>query len=548
MKTEENYGHPLKEETPNTQDIAAVVHNGLTTAAFSALVTLEIKHQATVNRLVLATSQEILDHLYRSLQKITTRESVRDWIHLSEPRLVDDGDVMFRADTDTRVRFRPAQVDAWEAEFEAGISPRVPTFKLALPDLELNSMNIATRKGKADVIHELIDLNNLRLSSLHGDSEIVDLAWAPHSKRKRSAWLLIEFSNGQLAKQVLQQGLLWQGTIHRCRMIPIRSANPRCSRCQAYGHLDGVCFAPYCCGRCAEAHPTTDCMSPNTRCAVCGGPHPAASAKCPVRKAEHKKIRFATPEPAVEKCKKKPVKVRSVTRKARATGRRNLYPSTSNLAASPRNTNIDEEHRPSGCGGCQGYGLVAGKRSTRPRCGNCALPHSTRECWSCVAVLNGDHNASSAISPARPLGKASSRKVQSSGMPHISSLRTSTPEPHRQEPEVKLEPQPEPYLQEPEIKSEPQSPSPGVAAPPYRKTKERSMLAQVGELIQVVSKGNSREMALIKDHLETLELAMMAEDGDIVAVTPRAGKRSAQEALMSGALQDRSGSPKRVNV
>ena len=74
------------------------------------------------------------------------------------------------------------------------------------------------------------------------------------------------------------------------------------------------------------------------------------------------------------------------------------------------------------------------------------------------------------------------------------------------------------------------------------------MLAQVGELIQVVSKGNSREMVFIKDQLETLESAMIAEGGDIVAITPRAGKRRAQEVLMSGALQDCSGFLKRVKV
>lgn len=74
------------------------------------------------------------------------------------------------------------------------------------------------------------------------------------------------------------------------------------------------------------------------------------------------------------------------------------------------------------------------------------------------------------------------------------------------------------------------------------------MLAQVEELIEVASKGDSRVMAFIKDHLETLGSAMKAEGGDIVAATPRPGKRRAQEALMSGALQDRFGSPKRTKL
>lgn len=118
-------------------------------------------------------------------------------------------------------------------------------------------------------------------------------------------------------------------------------------------------------------------------------------------------------------------------------------------------------------------------------------------------------------------------------MSHMHPLRTSIPDP---------------YPQEPEIKTEPQSPSLGPAAYPKRAPKNRSMLAQVEELIQVVSKSNSREMMFIKDHLETLESAIRAEGGDIIPTTPRAGKRRAQEALMSGALQDHSGSAKRIKV
>ena len=454
-KTKQSHGHPPQEDTLNLQDIPAVVNNGLTTT-FSAVVTFKIKHQATVNRLVLATSQEILDHLYRSLRRIiATQERLTDWIHLSEPRVVDDGDVAFRAKTESQDLFRTAPMNAWVAEFEAGISPTVPTFKIALPDLEINSMNIETRKGKADVIHELINLNNLRLSSLHGDSDIVDLAWTPHSKRKQSTWLFIEFSNKQLAKQVLQQGLEWQGIIRRCQMIPTHFWNPRCSRCQAYGHMNPVCSAPYRCGRCAEAHPTTDCTSPNTRCAVCGGPHWAKDAKCPVRKAEQKKIRFATPDSIAHTGEKEPVTMRSDFEMAGTMGQPNLSSSTSALAVSPKPTDIDDEKlRLTRCGRCQGYGHVARKCSARLRCGKCALHHFTWDCGSTFArcaVCNGDHIASSSICPARPQDKARSQQLRKSERPGLPPLRTPTPNPYPQEPEIKLEPRPEPYLQEPEI-------------------------------------------------------------------------------------------------
>ena len=531
---EENHEPPIKEESPDIQDVAAVVHRDPTNTASSKLVTFEIKHQATVNRLVLATSQEILDQLYQSLQRIiATRESVTQWIHLSEPRLVDDGDIMFRADTDSPEMLRPAPINAWEAAFEEDLSPKVPTFKIALTQLEIGSMNISTRRGKAKVIYELIDLNAHRLSSLQGYSDIVNLAWKPHSKQQRSTSLFIDFSNRQLANQVLQQGLAWQGSIQKGKMIFLKLSLPRCGRCQAYGHLKAKCSAPYRCGTCTEAHDTKVCTSSDSRCALCGGPHGAKNAKCPIKIAERKKIRFTTPEPDVKNGKIKPVKVRSDSETAGKMGGPNLSSSTSALATSLPNTDIDSEQlRLARCGKCQGYGHVAGKCSARLRCGNCALHHFTWVCRSTFArcaVCNGDHIASSTICPARPQEEARSQQVRKSERQRLPALRTPTPELYQHEPEIKIEPR---------------SPSVGVVARPRRTPKEPSMLAKVGELIDVASKGNSRELAFMKDHLETLRSSMIAESGD--AVTPRAGKRSAQEALMSGALQDHSDYPKRM--
>ena len=127
-KRKKKSAHPRKEEARSTQD-GATVNNGFA-GEFSKSVTFEIKHQATVNRLTMATSQEITNHLYQSLQKIiATRESLPDLIHLSEPRLLDDGNVIFRADTDSHDLFNPAPIHTWEAEFEASFGPQVPYCK-----------------------------------------------------------------------------------------------------------------------------------------------------------------------------------------------------------------------------------------------------------------------------------------------------------------------------------------------------------------------------------------------------------------------------------
>ena len=308
----------------------------------------------------------------------------------------------------------------------------------------------------------------------------------------------------------------------------------RCSRCQAYGHLKAQCSAPYRCGKCAEAHPTRDCTSPNKQCAACGCEHRAKNKNCPVRKAEQKKIRFPTLEPTAKTRKGGPVMVRSDVGIA---GTWEGPSSVSGLATSPKDTDINNEQpRLDRCAKCQGYGHVASKCPSRLRCGKCALHHLTWKCMSTFtrcAVCNGDHMASSVICPARPSETGGPQQLQKSEMPFPPPLRTSTPDPHSQEPE---------------IKSEPQTPSVGVVARPNRTSKKRSILAQVEELIQVVSKGSSYEMAFIKDHLETMESAIRAEGGDILTAEPRAGKRRAQEALMSGALQDRYGSPKRIKV
>ena len=535
-KTKKKSAHPRKENPRTTQNATTV--NDDFASAFSKLVTFEIKHQATVNRLVLATSQEILDHLYQSLQEVVaTRENLTDLIHLSEPRLVEDGNVMFRADTDLQDLFNPASMKAWNAEFEADLSPSVPTFEIALIQIAINSMNIATRQSKADVIHKLIGLNKHRFPSLHGQFDIIDLSWAPHSAKKQSTSLLIEFSNRQLANEVLQQGIAWQGEIHPCCMTRDGFRLTRCSRCQAYGHPVVQCSAPYRCGICAETHPTKDCTSHNQQCAACGGQHRAKNVNCPVRIAERKKIRFHTPESTAEIRDVGPITLGSDVENVGAVEGRTLPSSTSGLTMSPENIVIDnDELRLARCGKCQGYGHVASKCPARLRCGKCALHHFTWKCsskFTRCALCNDDHMASSAICPARPLKTGSAQQLQKPEMPHMPPLRTSPPDP---------------YPRESEIKIEPRSPLIGAAVRPIRTSKKRSMLVQVEELIQVVNKGNSREMALIKDHLETLELAMKAEGGDILAATPRAGKRRAQEALMSGALQESLGSPKRVKV
>lgn len=81
--------------------------------------------------------------------------------------------------------------------------------------------------------------------------------------------------------------------------LPLRPHFPepvRCYRCQRFGHIARNCGQPQRCGLCAEPHNTRLCLQKERtdvpiKCANCLEKHCAASARCPVRKQECRKIR-----------------------------------------------------------------------------------------------------------------------------------------------------------------------------------------------------------------------------------------------------------------
>jgi hypothetical protein len=72
-----------------------------------------------------------------------------------------------------------------------------------------------------------------------------------------------------------------------------KSDIPQCANCQRYGHTKKYCNLKPRCVKCAVYHLTTDCprkeRSPNVKCVLCKGNHPANYKGCVVYKDLQKK-------------------------------------------------------------------------------------------------------------------------------------------------------------------------------------------------------------------------------------------------------------------
>lgn len=73
-----------------------------------------------------------------------------------------------------------------------------------------------------------------------------------------------------------------------------KSIDPvQCFRCQAFGHTKNYCRRPFACLKCAQPHPTSECVKAgNTpaKCVNCHGAHIASYKGCRVLKAEQEKM------------------------------------------------------------------------------------------------------------------------------------------------------------------------------------------------------------------------------------------------------------------
>ena len=266
----------------------------------STTVKLEIKDQATVNRMEDMEPSELLRFISCSLKDhLREKQLSSGGVHISAASLLDSGDVNVAICLNTRVY--PSIVgylEGWDQKFERTlIGTPVPTYKVLMHMVETNNLTFQNRKEKSEIIRKLADANQL-IGDQNGIRPIRDIYWAkdPLKNARALASLIVEFVDSKQANQVLVRGLSWHKKRHGCDRADEEGRLLRCGRCQAYGHLTGKfpkkCKAPVLCGKCAGPHSTKTCKSEISKCASFGGGHHAGDTHCPEKAKARENLKF----------------------------------------------------------------------------------------------------------------------------------------------------------------------------------------------------------------------------------------------------------------
>ena len=258
---------------------------------FSTTVNLEIENQASVNRLDEMTAPELSSCLSWSLINLLHEQQLSSRIvDISGINLLDNGDlrVVMHAETHEVLQLIIDSAD-WSQKLEkALVCWQVPTYKVKMHSMEINSLKFKNRKEKAAIIKQLAEANR---ATSEVKPIIRDIRWSQYSLPRVAASLIVELLDPEQATRALDRGLCWQKKRHGCE----REDNcriDRCTRCQGYGHLWRKCSAPYRCGRCAEQHGTRTCKSNTVKCASCGSGHRASKRNCPNRAKARRSLGF----------------------------------------------------------------------------------------------------------------------------------------------------------------------------------------------------------------------------------------------------------------
>lgn len=263
-------------------------------SGFSATGVLEIKHQASVNKLE-GMAPEILDCVSLSLKDFLRGKPLSSRsVHICGTTLLDNGDVEVIVRAKTREALQKlAGLGGWSQDFERTlISSPFPTYNVEMHKVETEYSRFRNRREKSIIIRKLAGKNRAIGYGENKNCSIGDIRWSHYDPAKMTASLIVEFLDPEQANQAIVRGLFWQGIRHGCERADKGGRLLRCSRCQAYGHLDARCTAPYRCGKCAGQHSTRTCESKIKRCASCGGPHRAGDNYCPEKEKVRKSLAF----------------------------------------------------------------------------------------------------------------------------------------------------------------------------------------------------------------------------------------------------------------
>lgn len=252
-------------------------------------IQLRIKQQASVNRLELMKTTELLACLRSSLKDFLCGQQLSSLnVQISDASgVLEDGNVRVVIYAKLHEALRKiVDLRGWDQVFERTLtgSP-APTYKIRMHKVETRTMNFRNRIEKSAVIRTLACVN-------HVLGFIRDIFWSGSSLPKSKATLIVEFSSPEHAAQTLESGLYWQEMRHPCEMADGKCRLLRCGRCQGYGHLSNKCSAPHRCGKCAGYHATGSCKSKKLKCVSCGGGHRARAMNCPVKAKARRSLGF----------------------------------------------------------------------------------------------------------------------------------------------------------------------------------------------------------------------------------------------------------------
>ena len=256
----------------------------------SSLITFNIEHQAAVNHLYDMGSIGILQKLSSSLD--TMRSSGHDAPHsirFTNILLLDDGNVEVHADADSKEDMqRLSKIRGWDLEFEKSISVPTESYAIETPRINLESLDIRTRKQKAAAIKELLEANLHLVLSLRSVDDIRNVRWC--AKQREESNLIIELRTAQQANKILDVGLYIRGKHYICEFAGQKIR--RCGRCQTLGHDQMSCSYAHRCGRCGSHHATWLCGSSILHCVNCHGPHQTSDPTCPAVRARRQRLRY----------------------------------------------------------------------------------------------------------------------------------------------------------------------------------------------------------------------------------------------------------------
>ena len=280
-------GSETDSESDTEEGVCNIVRDG---KGVKTNIILNIEQQATVNKLEGMTAAELSACLSSSLKKYLRKQQLSSRsVQIANQTFLDDGHVNLDLRAETRENLKHLiSSGGWAQEFERLVCPPViTTYKVVIMTLEINTMRLQNRKEKAATIRMLASANRQPL--------IRDIYWPSYSSHMRETSLTVEFVDPEDANCALRRGLFWQSSRpHKCEREEQEYRLVRCSKCQAYGHLERTCSAPQRCRKCAGYHHAATCKSNTVKCSSCGRGHNARSDKCPAKLEAKRNLEFPT--------------------------------------------------------------------------------------------------------------------------------------------------------------------------------------------------------------------------------------------------------------